>query len=428
MTRHFMTLARAVLGLGLMALPGRAVSDFQGSSHLVDIDAGAIQYGKEVSHGPVARLVERLHSGATTLQWDEKLGYLPALLKALDVPPVSQMLVFSKTSLQREHIHPQNPRAIFFNDDVYLGYIPGAPLMEISEVDPRLGGVFYTLDQKRDGPPAFKRVDNCTECHASAKTMGVPGHLVRSFETDANGVVDLASGAEQVDHRTPLAERWGGWFVTGTHGAMAHRGNLMGSAFERAKTEPLLGANKTSLGEYFDTAKYVSAGSDIAALMVFEHQAHMHNFIARLNYMATQHLAAYGHVNYLNSPVEAFLRYLLFVEEFPLSAPVRGDAAFVRAYEAGGVRDRRGRSLRQLDLGRRLYRYPCSPLIHSDAFTRLPAPLKEKLFARLWQILSGTEPASKFPTIRAEDRDAIRDILADTLQGLPTEWTRSDTK
>src|SRR5207247_2125605 len=155
---------------------------------------------------------------------------------------------FSKTSLQRDRISPKTPRAIFFNDAVYLGFIYGSPTMEISMADPKLGAVFYTLEQKKVGRPRFIRNDQCLECHASAKSMGVPGHLVRSFVTDEDGAVDLNSGTSQVNHRTPLEERWGGWYVTGVHGPQTHRGNLIGAAaFERHLKDPKYPGHVTDL-------------------------------------------------------------------------------------------------------------------------------------------------------------------------------------
>lgn len=398
-------------------------ADFQGATHLVDLEEGTLRYSKEAATGPIARLQARLASGETVFRHDDRFGYLPSLLESLGVARSSQMLVFSKTSLQREHISPANPRSVFYGDDVYIGFIPGAPVLEISEVDPKLGGVFYTLEQVQADKPKITRVDNCLECHASAKSLGVPGHLVRSFETDRTGVIDLLSGAESVNHRTPLADRWGGWYVTGTHGGQTHRGNLMGKDdYARQAKEPNFAANRTSLATFFDESKYVARGSDIVALMVFEHQAHLHNLITRLNYMARQQLAAYGHVNYLKSPVEAFLRYVLFVEEVPLTAPVRGDAAFIRDFAAKGPRDARGRSLRDLDLQTRLFRHPCSFLIHSEAFAALPEPLKDRIFRRLWEILRGGDTSEAFARLDAPTRQAVYEIVRDTLPGLPAYW------
>src|SRR5687768_2898392 len=165
-------------------------SDFQGATHLMALDEDTIGYTKAIPHSAISQLQKKLDEGTAKLEWDDNFGYLPSVLKELNIPASSQMLVFSKTSLQRERISPDNPRAIFFNDDVYIGWIPGAPLMELSVTDPKMGGVFYTIEQKKLERPEFKRTDQCLECHASTKSMGVPGHLIRSFETDEDGVVD----------------------------------------------------------------------------------------------------------------------------------------------------------------------------------------------------------------------------------------------
>lgn len=94
---------------------------------MVELETEALKYSKEASTGPMAQLIRKIESGTVRLEWHAKWGWLPAFQKALGVDPSSQTLVFSKTSLQREHIHPANPRAIFFSDDIYLGYIPGSP-------------------------------------------------------------------------------------------------------------------------------------------------------------------------------------------------------------------------------------------------------------------------------------------------------------
>src|ERR1051326_3191212 len=207
-------LSAAVL---LCCTPSPLWADFQGSSHMMPFDEDTIAYSNTKPTGPVARLRQALENGELKLNHDQTYGYLLSVLRELKVSTNSQMLVFSKTSFQRERISPQTPRAIYFSDDVYVGFIAGAPLMEISTADPKLGGVFYTLDQTASEKPSLVRNDQCLECHASAKAMGVPGHLVRSFATDESGVVDLNSATSLVNHRTPLSERWGGWYVTGTH-------------------------------------------------------------------------------------------------------------------------------------------------------------------------------------------------------------------
>ncbi len=414
----------SLLALALFQ-PSARSSDFQGATHLVPLDEDAIGYTKSDPDSAISRLQKKLETGAATLEWDDKFGYLPSILKHLQVPASSQMLVYSKTSLQRERINPENPRALYFNDDVYLGWIPGAPLIELSVSDPKMGGVFYTIEQKKLERPAFKRTDQCLECHASTKSMGVPGHLVRSFETDEDGVVDLASGTSQVNHRTPFEERWGGWYVTGTHGDQTHRGNLIGkAAHEKQKTDPNHAGNLKELSKFINADKYKSPGSDIVALMVLEHQTHMHNYIARLNFEATIAMKTYGHVNYLKSIVEGFVRYTLFAEEAPLTAKVAGTSTFQSDFEKLGPRDCKGRSLRELDLTSRMFKYPCSYLIYSEAFESLPTQLKEKIYARLFDVLTGKDTSETYDFLSSETRRAILEILAETKSDLPDYWKK----
>jgi hypothetical protein len=282
----------ALLFCGAMALN----ADFSGSTHLVPLEEVGIEYNDAVLDGPIEKLQQNINDGTSQLKFDAKHGYLLSLLDQLRVLRSSQMLVFSKSSLQRELISPQTPRALFFNDDVYVGFIPDAPLLEISVADPKLGAVFYTLQQTKQEKPRFVRTDQCLECHASSKSMGVPGHLVRSFATDAMGNVDFQSGTEVINHRTPLAQRWGGWYVTGIHGQQKHLGNLVGqTALKRRAKQPVSSSNLTDLTSRFDTSRYLAPHSDIVALMVLEHQTHMHNFLTRLNYEATIRIARYGY-------------------------------------------------------------------------------------------------------------------------------------
>jgi hypothetical protein len=418
-----------------------ARGQFQGATHMMPFDEETISYSKTKDTGPIGRLQQRLDNGQCKLAYDPKFGFLPALLKELGISPTSQMLVFSKTSFQRERISPQTPRALYFNDNTYVGFIPGAPLLEVSVADPQLGGVFYTLQQKAsesgtpgeprpEGRPAehprFVRTDQCLECHASATSLGVPGHLVRSFVTDDEGVVDLITGVSPVTDRTPMKDRWGGWYVSGTHGGQTHRGNLIGpAAFQRQEKEPNYMGNIADLSRFFDTSRYVRPTSDIVALMVLEHQTHMHNFITRLHYAAELALQQYGHVRYLNSVTESFLQYLLFTEESPLTAPVKGTSGFTEWFAGEGPKDHQGRSLRQFDLQTRLFKYPCSYLIYSEAFDALPEPIKDKLYRRLWDILTGHDSSAAFAKIPAESRRAVREILIETKPNLPEYWRKA---
>ncbi len=410
------------LGFFLQSAPGIG-DDFQGATHLMPFEDDAIAYGRLKADSSIERLQRRLDSGEASFTYDARLGYLPSMLKELDVPASSQMLVFAKTSLQRERISPQNPRALFFNDETYVGFIPGAPLLEVAVSDPKLGAVFYTLEQREVRTPKFSRNDQCLECHASARTMGVPGHLVRSFETDESGVIDLATGISQINHRTPLSDRWGGWYVTGKHGAQVHRGNLMGKeAFEQQIKEPNHLGNLTDLARFFDASRYARGSSDIVALMLFEHQAHMHNFLARLAYEATIAQEQYGHLNYLKTKISSFLKYLLFCEEAPLTARIEGAIGFAHEFSSRGPKDRHGRSLRDLDLHSRLFKYPCSYLIYSESFEKLPPNLKTQIYKRLHEVLSGEDSSPDYARLHKESKQAVLEILSDTKKDLPDSW------
>ena len=406
----------------LVSVAGLRADDFQGSTHKVPYDEEIINYSQRQAYGPIEKLQARIDRGEVKLEFDEKFGWLPAMLKALDVPVASQMLVFSKTSLQRSFITPSNPRSLYFNDDVYLGYIPGAPVMEVSAVDPKLGGVFYTLEQSA-GRPKFVRSDDCTSCHGAAKTLGVPGHFVRSVAADATGEIDQRSEFSYINHRTPMNERWGGWYVTGQHGDQAHRGNIIGfEAWENFEKEPLKFGNLASLEKFFDESKYVTKGSDLVALMILEHQGHMHNYLTRLNYESQIMLKTYGHIRYLRTQVAGFLRFLLFTEEAKLTAPVSGNPEFVKAFEAKGKRDSKGRSLRDLDLQTRLFKYPCSFLVESEAFDALPTVMRDHLLQRLHDILTGKDTSDDFAGLSADDRKTILEILLETKPNLPDYW------
>ena len=413
-------------GVSLLVLGStRLLADFQGSTYLMPFDDAPINYSTGKASDVVAQLQERLAKGEIKLEHDAEHGYLLSLLKHLQIPISSQLLVFSKTSLQREWITPQTPRAIYFNDDVYIGYIPGAPLIEISVADPKLGAVFYTIEQEKPDAKVAEltRSTQCLECHASARSMGVPGHLVRSFETDGRGFVDFSGGAQTVTHRMPLSERFGGWYVTGTHGAQSHKGNLFGGkAFAKHEKEPGHGGNMADLKTFFKADGYPAPHSDIVAHLVLSHQIHMHNFIARMNFEAQTRIARYGEVKYMDSMVDSFLQYLLFTEEALLTAPVKGTSKFSEEFVMRGPKDQKGRSLRDFDLQTRLFKYPCSFLIYSEAFEALPPKLKEIIYTRLHDVLTGKNQSNDFKSLSPQTRQAILEILADTKTDLPESW------
>jgi hypothetical protein len=402
-----------------------------------------INYLTAPVHDPVALLQGRLESKKTALRHDDRQGYLRSVLKQLNVPVSSQVLVFSKTSFQRTRIGPDTPRAIYFNDDVYIGFVQGSDVLEFSAADPELGGTFYLLEQAKTPTPSFLRqTHDCLQCHASGKTLDVPGHLVRSVYPEESGQPAFNAGTFSTSHESPMAERWGGWYVTGTHGKQTHMGNVLITDHEHPeKLDTKAGANLTDLSGKFDTSAYLTPSSDIVALMVLEHQVKMHNLITLANYQARIAVHYSKAVNKalgepedtisettarrFQGPAEDLVKYMLFVDEAPLTDPVRGTTSFAKDFASRGPRDRQGRSLRDFDLQTRLFRYPCSYLIYSRAFDALPAPVKDHIYRRLWEVLSGKDTSEAYSRRTPEERKAILEILRETKKGLPDYWTTS---
>jgi hypothetical protein len=406
-----------------------------------EFEESPISYSSSAPDNCISELQWKIDSGEVVLNYDETFGYLPDVLSSLGVPIESQMLVFSKTSLQLRRISPGTPRAIYFNDDAYIGFCQDGDVLEVSASDSKLGTVFYSMRQEQQDRPQFRRhTDACLVCHSSSRTEGVPGHLVRSVFVDTEGTPILSSGSRVVDHTTPFEHRWGGWYVTGTHGSQRHLGNL--TIDGRDVPEPLdnsAGQNVSKLAERFDVTKYLSPHSDIVALMVLEHQSLTHNRLTKANFATRQALA---HEKMLNEMLEnppnkrldsttrriqnagnALVEALLFVDEAKLTEPIAGTSNFTRVFAAAGPHDEAVRSLRDLDLKIRLFRYPCSHLIYSDAFKGLPAEVKSFVWQRLWEVLSGADQSDRFAHLSAADRQAILEILRETVRDLPEAWT-----
>lgn len=409
-----------------------------------DFDREPILYSSAPTNNAVTQLEQRLAAGKTRLGHEAHFGYLRSLLNELDVPVSSQMLVFSKTSLQRHRINPRRPRAIYFSDDTYVGFCQGGEVLEISAVDPQLGTVFYTLEQKQRTNPLFVRQgESCLLCHGSSQTQWVPGHLVRSVFTDTKGLPILSAGGYRIDHTSPIQKRWGGWYVTGTHGQQSHLGNLI--IDDDRVPEPIdntAGMNVIDLGKRINRADYLSGHSDLVALMVLEHQAEGHNLIARAGFQTRVALHQEMALNReLGKPVDyrwdsttsrirgagdPLVKYLLFADEAKIPYKIQGTSSFAAEFGRRGPRDQYGRSLRDLDMERRLFKYPCSYLIYSASFDALPMPVKHYILRQMWEILNDRGANKEFSHLQAADRQAIREILTATKLDLPAYWRQND--
>jgi hypothetical protein len=377
-----------------------------------------------VLNDPVALLGRQIERGEVKLDYSPSgWGYLPSLLKHLSINIDSQILVFSKTSFQLTKISPKTPRALFFNDSVAVGSVQDGPVFEFTALDPVQGIIFYTLDTEKTETPRFqRRGSECLNCHGPAN-----GLIISSVYPSADGT-PFVTGTffEGIDHRTPIENRWGGWYVSGTHGSIRHLGNAIASdpdhPFDLNQKDT---QNLTSLSGKIDTTKYLAPTSDIVALMTIEHQAHMTNLITAVS-RQFRRASADGAIERskktLDRAVDEMVDYMLFVDEAPLHDSIKGVSTFTETFPDRGPRDKRGRSLRDFDRTQRLFRYPLSYMVYSEVFDAMPAAARARVYRRLYDVLSGTDQDPKFSHLMAEDRRAILEILIDTKPNLPDYW------
>ena len=406
-----LSLATAIVALSLGQNPGILREEQMSQDEMVELMSSSsgplsdrpfvpplthpsIEYGIRPSRDPVANLIRDIENNRVQLPFDRSGGYLRPLLKALKVPEESQIQVFSKTSVQRAIIDPQNPRHLYFNDSVVVGSVAGG-FIEMAAQDPEQGINFYALFQQPTDKPVMIPQDECLTCHLSRNSLDIPGMLVRSVYPAPNGEPLPLLGSHLIDHRTPFEDRWGGFYVTGN------------TAFsETSETRPM------SAGQ----------GSDVVALMVFDHQMHMMNLITRTGWdfrvaswldglKANQQEAI---DRQLRDDVNELVDYLLFVDEAPLKGKVQSMSGFADKFSSLGPSDSKGRSLRQFDLEHRLMRYPCSYMIYSPAFDALPGRARQMIYSRMVVVLS--------TRVSADTRRAIVEILRDTRKDLPDSF------
>lgn len=356
--------------------------------------AHAQQYAENLpeKHPAIRYFESELNDAATLITKDPKLayrdgvlGYLPALLERLGIPIDSQTLVFSKSSFQSPKISPRNPRAIYFNDTVSVGYVPEGTVLEIAATDPRQGVIFYTLDTQKTERPQFARREVCLNCHQGPATQGVPGVLVGSVFPNADGAPSRTA-ALITDHRTPFADRWGGWFLDSLQ---------PGTRMNAVAPDPAEPETLAPVPKLFSKARYPVGTSDPVAMLILEHQTQMTNLLTRLGWSVR--------IGSEDADIEAVVRYMTFADEAPLPRAIPL-SKFAKSFSGRGPRDSKGRSLRDFDLQTRLFRYPLSYLIYSPQFDALPEGVREEIYRRLYGLRE------------------IRGILRETKSGLPSWW------
>jgi hypothetical protein len=362
-----------------------------------------VSRAEEAPNNVVEALEAKLEKGDIKFSYaPDGHGYLKSVLEALQISPDSQVLPFTKSSLQFDRISPGTPRAVYFNDDVAVGAVHPGGLIEIIVNDRRGGIAFYTLDNRAPGRPHLQEESvRCASCHGMVNPV-TPGWIVGNITAVADGtpqIINPSHPFDLTDQTRPFESRWGGWYVTGRTENMHHLGNVTAPDPDKPYDLPQ-GRTLASLSGRFDPAHTLKPGSDIVALMTLEHQTGFINRLFALN------------MRYSDAALEDLVTYMTFANEVPLPGPVSGDSGFTADFAKRGPRDGKGRSLRAFDLKSRLFRYPLSYMVYSTAFDTLKPEIRDKLYRRLYDTLK---------TKGADGADAIA-ILAATKPGLPDYW------
>lgn len=387
-------------------------------------DLPPVSYSDTAATDRVASLVEKWEKDTSSRPDGLPLEQVRKILAELKVPEASQVLVFSKTSKQTALIHPGNPRALYFSSDCYVGYVPGGAL-EVAVQDARLGPVFYHIDLGNGTRPIKVERDTseCMSCHATGRTENVPGLMIRSVYPDEHGHPMLSLGSGLITHKTPVPERWGGYWVTGSV-SLPHLGN---TTYQDARSAQPTSLSLADLAGKVDPAKYPRLTSDIVALMVLEHQCQAHNLLtaASMNYRRAHYLAkavgpdadpeqgAAGRV--ADQAAEQIVDWFLFTGEAEQGADgVEGNEEFQNQFAAAIPRTTAGDSLADFQLNTRLFKNRCSYMIYSEAFRSLPDAVKTRVVVKLRKTFESATADDEHPEIKLPERQRIARILDET--------------
>ncbi len=403
-------------------------------------DKSPVNYSSNDVNDPVVDLQQKLNSGQATLTYEPRHGYLQSVLKALQIPAASQTLVFSKTSFQFPLISPTHPRALYFNDDVYVGHAHEGKAIEVVSFDPMKGPIFYLLNENEVQKPSFERQGlDCLKCHINPGTHNVPGVFLESIDPSWSGAQVPGTQILVTDQTSAFRSRWGGWYVTGKFDSQRILSMANAVAMDDGPEGPSVKPQLTSLSDRMIPDEYLRGDqSDIVALLVLAHQTQMHNLITMTNYQTRialfdQKLISAASMADLPKNVrqksevvaEQLLHYMLFVNEVPLTGlglEENLQSDFARDFSSRGPRDSSGRSLRDFDLRNHLFRYPCSYLIYSSSFDSIPEPAKSYIYHRLFQVFTGQDQSAEFAAIDPHAKRAAFEILLATKRDLPEEW------
>lgn len=411
--------SRKILFLIFYMLPALALAQLP-----YDRDYPVMNYADAETHDAVSLLFEDIEAGRIELEYRGPRGYLESLLTLLNIDDSSQLLVFSKTARKSRFVTPETPRALYFNDEIYVGYIPDTNTLEIASMDPNLGPVFFDIPQDVETTMELSRqTSRCLRCHDTMSNTGggTPRFMMSSRLVDTNGEIASHEVSVIMQDSTPLKQRWGGWYVTGLHGEQETMGNLMfeGQVTSVSEIDLLANGNKIDLSEWVNTSPYLTEHSDIVALLVIQHQIEVQNTMTKAAWDYRQLLAEEGAVSAEKVAELALplLDALLMKNEAPLGDEIQGFSGFTEYFQNLGPFDDNMRSLRDLDLKQRVFKYPLSYLIYTDAFAALPEALHSYLVETIYEVLSTEEDNPDYAYMDAETRTAILEIINATAPG-----------
>lgn len=347
----------------------------------------------------LARLMVEVQAGRVAVDASSERALLQSLLTGLNVPEASQLLVFSATSFQSGIVNPRSPRALYFNDDTSIGFIPGGRL-EVASFDPQGGLMFYIFDRLRSdgGLPGHTRSRSCLNCHTDTMSSGRPGFVINSVGTWWDGSSQETYRYDELGHHVPLVQRFGGWHVTGRHGMKQSHANLVGNrtpaGFKGERNEP---------GDHADITRYPRPTSDILAHLVHEHQCGFTNRVTAAIYAHREDASEAA----VQKTADALVDYVLFKNEAAPPPALEGDADFVRGFQALAP----GSPLREFDLRTRLFKYRCSYMIQTPVWRALPAPVRHAAEQRLAAAVA-EPPAPAGQHLSTEERRVLRPLLA----------------
>lgn len=407
----------------LLSLICSSVMGAETPYRVMDFRAPPHNYAEHEPKDRFAAVLKQIEKGELQPDTSSDHAMLRSLLQALKIPVSSQILVFSASSLQSEIINPRNPRALFFNEDTYVGYVPGG-VLEVASADPEVGPIFYVFGRSQPGGP-FPRVERgtkCFNCHGGTATKRLPGLIAESLLVSQAGSSLETYRRDEQGHQIPLENRFGGWHLTGKHHISGHKANVFG--FARPGT-----IDKTEVvpGQTWDLAKHLLPTSDILPHLVHEHQIGFENRLVRGIYIVRQLKAdrkgmlGSTELAEIDAWAQDFARYVLFADEakFPREG-IEGDPAYARDFLEGRVMSKRGLSLKDLDLKTRLFKHRCSYMLYTETWEHAPKELKERVYYRMAEALRDAQPS--MPHLAMEERRAIREILKETMRDLPAWW------